>query len=676
MLQQIYIQPGVCKSTTAYSAGKIEGYANGRISAGRYVDMQMVRFVSGFPEKIKGWQTQITVSEPIYALYEWRDQQNNVYLAIGTKNHLYAYNGNTLSDVTPRKQMAALSVSGASVTTTIDSADIVLTWSTDYVQVGDWVQLVSTSTVGGIDLSGWFYVAGKTGTTVTITNSAEATADDISTFTGTISTTRIIGANILSSVSGSSIITASGNTPFVNVGDVITLDDVYSFAGLQLTGDYTVISVLDDAITFDCGTAAQATMTYTGTVSLQFNVSISNEPDSSGLYGDGLYSSGDYGRSGNVHGYLGRGWILQAYGQQLLSAPIGGSIYVFDPSVGGRAYPLLNAPASVQAFVVTPERYVIALGINGNYLELAWASQEDYTDWTTSLTNTANSGRTLQGGRSFICGIAARSGTTLLFTDKSVFQAQYVAGTYIYDTPMLADNNGIIGPHAAVSMGDEIFWMGTYDFWYYNGSVQVLPTDDIRTYVYDDLNFDVAWKCHAGINLANKEIWFFYPSANAADCDSYVIYHTDQQCWSCGKLSRSAWIDDNLFNQPFAGDANGVLYQHETGVDANGTSSPWLLETSLMDIDTGNSNANIFGFISDFDRINKDVELNVQTQYYPLGIQNVDGPYIIDGTPNTARVDLRSDGKAFSFSLEGAALGSDFRLGMCRLDFQPSGARR
>lgn len=673
-LEAAYVQAGICKNTTAYSAGKTYAYGSGRIANGRYVDMQMVRFIDGFPEKIGGWNQVFSVKEGVFALYEWRDQQNKVRIAVGGENHLYTFDGISINDITPRQMLNTITAD-VTVTTTSGAESIILAYTSDNIAVGDWVEVTSASG-SAVGLSGWYYVTAKSGSSTTIINGNPVTAASSATVTLTIKTPKIVIANALSVTAGSSTVTVLGTIAGAAENATLSLVGSYSLGGLQLTGEYVITGITQQGVTFDAGAVAQSTVVGGGNVVIELLISPGIDSSTDGLYGSGNYGVGLYDLSSNTAGYFGSGWILQSYGQQLLAAPIGGTIYVYNPAVGGRAYPLLNAPVSIQAFVVTAERFVIALGIDGNFLQLAWPSQEDYTDWAASLTNTAESGRTLQGGRSFICGVTTRAGITLLFTDKSVFQAQYVGGTYLYDTPMLSDNNGIIGPHAACSIGDQVFWMGAYDFWFYNGSVDALPSEDIRAYVFENLNHNMVWKCHAGTNLAYKEVWFFYPSKDSKECDSYVIYNTVAQCWSVGKLSRSAWIEDNLFSSPYAANEQGIGFVHEQGVDANNAASEWWLETGLMDIETGDMNVNIFGFIADFERLSGVAQLDIETQYYPLGEQSADGPFVIDGSSATARIDLRSDGKAFSYRLSGNELGSDFRLGMCRVDYQPSGARR
>jgi hypothetical protein len=366
----------------------------------------------------------------------------------------------------------------------------------------------------------------------------------------------------------------------------------------------------------------------------------------------------------------------------MLSCPLAGTIYVYDTASGGRSHALLNAPSSVQAMFVTPERFVVALGTATSFLELAWADQNDYTVWSSLATNTALTGRTLQGGTRFIAGTPVRGGVSLAFTDKVVFALNYSGDNFVYDTPEVADNAAIASQYAVGVLGENAYWMSDSEFWVWNGSVQSLPSDDIREYVFNNINRSYISKCWVWVLRAKKEVWFNYPSASSTEIDSYVIWHTDQQCWSIGTWStlsgsgaRTAGVDADLFSFPQAADVNGVLYQHEMGNDDNGSALDAYLVFSPIDVSNGDLNVDVMGFIPDFTRLSQQVVLTVNTRLYPQDSNTVSGPYTITSTDTTPTIDLRTDGKMVGFELESDILGGDFRFGIPRLNVQPSGAR-
>jgi len=115
------------------------------------------------------------------------------------------------------------------------------------------------------------------------------------------------------------------------------------------------------------------------------------------------------------------------------------------------------------------------------------------------------------------------------------------------------------------------------------------------------------------------------------------------------------------------------MYYDETGVDANGVPLPCSIQMSPLDVSNGMLANDIFGFIPDFDYLTGQCVLNALAQYYPDGPQITDGPWTL--VAGTSRQDLRLDGRLFAFNLTQNGLGWDMRVGVNRLDVQPSGAR-
>ena len=98
-LATLKFAPGIVKDDTSYS------------SEGRWVDSDKIRFWNGKPEKLKGWQklTQTQFGGSCRGLIQWRDNNENALLAVGTHTHLYIYKGGVLYDVHAFSQFSYLS---------------------------------------------------------------------------------------------------------------------------------------------------------------------------------------------------------------------------------------------------------------------------------------------------------------------------------------------------------------------------------------------------------------------------------------------------------------------------------------------------------------------------------------------------------------------------------------
>jgi hypothetical protein len=675
---------GLCLSAADYAVGQDAAFVPSGASAyrqgkGRWVAANNVEFIAGFPQKIAGWsQATMAMTKGIpRAVAPWRDNEGGARVAIGTETHLYYFLAGVLNDITPLRTTSSGTLTNP-LTTTNNSNIVAVADSSQVLVNGDWVFLSAASAVGGLTIDGWFQVSSRTGTgyNVTVPNTATSGAGPGGGTTA-FQYPRVTLTNPFTTVSGSGLVTVAHTANGSVAGNYVVFSGGSSVGGLTISGEYQIISITDaNDYVIMAGSNATSSTTGGGSVSVIYDIQVQQISNSAGAsYGQGNYGVGAYGVGTTQVPLLGNGWTLSAYGSQMLACPIGGTIYVYDPMFGGRAYPLLNAPSNINAMFVTPERFVVALGVNGAPLQMAWADQNDYTDWTTTPTNTANTGRNLIGGSFFVGGIGIRDGVSLIWTDRVCFQMNYSGGQEIYSTPQIGDNCGLVSPTAACVEGGVAYWMSDQDLWSWNGGVTVLTTDDIRAFIFQGgINRASLTKCTVGLTRAKRQVRFFFPSTSAMENDGGMIYQYDQNCFSQLGFGRTAVSDAELFPTPISTDTNGLLYFDETGTDANGTPLASYLELSEIDLSNGDKNLDVFGFLPNFETLTGTACLTILTRYYPADPANVDGPFPM--TSATQRQDLRSDGKMFSFGISSNDMGATFRLGVPRVDVQPSGARR
>lgn len=662
--------PGICLSDSVYQAGK----------KNRYVQATNIEFIAGTPQKIAGWSlatANLTTGIP-RAICVWRDQNGDPRIGIGTETHLYYILNGILVDITPLRTIEIGTLNDV-VSTTIGSRLVSITDSAQTLVNGDWVFLSAATAVGGILLDGWYQVSSRTGAgyDITFPTVAASTAGpgggDLD-----FEYPRTTLTNPFTTTIGSREVNVAHTAHGASEGEYVTYSGASAVGGLTFNHEFRITSIVDvDNYTIEATTPATSSAGPAGgTVSVIYDIDIQQATmTSGGAYGTGAYGAGAYGFGITSTPHLANGWTLAAYGNQLLACPIGGTIYIYDPVMGGRAYPMLNAPASVQAMFVTPERFVVALGVDGNLMKIAWCDQNDYTVWTTTPTNTANSGRTLVGGSYMVGGVAIRNGVSLFYSDRCVFEMNYTGGQEVYSTLQVGDNCGLVSPTSVVAEGGTAYWISDKDFWAWNGGVQPLPTDDVRSFVFQGgINNQQLAKCTAMLNRAKRQVRFFYPSNEADENDIGFIYQYDQQCWSPMGFGRSAGQDAELLPNPVSGNVFGQIFFDEIGVDANGSALSYLLQMGEMDISNGDKNMDIFGFIPDFQLLTGTSTMEVLTSFYPSDTPTVNGPYAV--TTDTGRLDLRADGKLAAWSLSADAVGANFRLGVPRFDVQPAGARR
>lgn len=675
--------PGVCLSKSDYAGGK----------AGRWIAAENVEFIAGTPQKIAGWAAATTVAmlDSPRAMKVWRDQNGLARIGVGTESHLYYVQAGTVTDITPLRSIVTGTLSAA-ISTTNNSPVITVTDIAQNVANGDFVFVSASAAVGGVQPNGWYKVSGRTGTSYNITLSAAATSTaGPGGGTITFKYPRITLVNPFTTHTGigSNIVTVHHVAHGAQAGNYVTYSGASAVGGLTINGEVQILGIIDvDNYTIAPGGAATSAATGGGNVSTIYDINVRQSLNSNAVgYGQGAYGRGQYGISVAKTKVLSDGWTLDAYGNQLLGAPVGGTIYVYDPVQGGRAFPLLNAPLALNAMFVTPERFVVALGVSGNPMQMAWGDQNDYTVWTTLPTNTANSGRTLVGGSFLVGGVGIRDGVSLVWTDRVAFQMNYTGDNLVYSTPQIGDNCGLVSPTAMATEGGIVYWFSDQDFWMWNGGVQPLQSDDVRAFVFSGginlndpfvssggINRSQIGRCTATLNRAKRQVRFYYPSPTATENDSGVIYQYDQQCFTTLDYGRSAASDAELLPMPVSTDIGGILFNDETGLDANGVALPCTLSLGFIDISNGDSNVDVFGFLPDFQSLSGIIGLTVRTKYYQSDTGHVDGPFNI--TSATGRIDLRADGRMAAFDLAMSNIATTFRLGLPRLDIQPAGVRK
>jgi hypothetical protein len=373
-------------------------------------------------------------------------------------------------------------------------------------------------------------------------------------------------------------------------------------------------------------------------------------------------------------------WSLDNFGEDLIATERGGNIHRWRRSeINEPASVIQNSPSKNNlTLVAEPTPYLVTYGtcaVSGAFdpLLIRWADVNDFTDWVTSGGNTAGDYR-IQGG-SEIVGALKTKRETLVFTDDVVYSQRFKGGPDVFDFDRIADNCGLLSQHGAIDVNSDVFWMGPGSFYIYDGTVRPLETP-IDKAVFDkkkttSINYDQKEKIYVGLNSEFNEIWWFYPSLNSDECDRYVVYNYNEDIWYDGTMDRTTWTNADIFGQPIATDANGVLYFHEHNPkNANGSAMNSWIETGVFDIEDKVTFVN--KFVPDF-TIGQSAKITFKGQKYPHGPVTTKGPYSIFSTTN--KVNFRLRARQLQFTVSCDALDGDFKMGTQRLNMRPDGER-
>ena len=169
-----------------------------------------------------------------------------------------------------------------------------------------------------------------------------------------------------------------------------------------------------------------------------------------------------------------------------------------------------------------------------------------------------------------------------------------------------------------------------------------------------------------------------------------------QDIWYYGTLSRSAWIDADLRENPMAATYSNNLVNHEVGYDCQEGVTPNPITATLVSSEFDLDDGDKFMFVK---RMLPDVTFDGSTVSAPaatmtlLPMQNSGSGYnnpLSEGGTNTSTVTrsatvpiekftgqvfVRVRGRQMAFTMESTEIGVAWKLGIPRLDMRPDGRR-
>ena len=619
-LSKFVFKPGIMREGTAYD------------NEGGWFDSNLVRFNAGRPEKIGGWQKDSinTFLGTCRALHSWVSLDGSKFLGLGTHLKYYILEGDTFNDVTP---IRATTTNGIVFSATNGSSTITATDSAHGAVSGDFVTISGAASLGGL-------------VTAAVLNQEYQilSVPTTSTFTFTAKDT-------------------SGNTITANSSD----------SGNGGSG-------VDGAF--------------------QINVGLDVYVQSTG-FGSGQYNTGTWGSVTALSktNQL-RNWSHDHFGEDLIIAVRNGQLFYWDKTDGVQTRAVALTGISGASFVPTiclgvtvseTDRHVIVLGADPivgdartgvlDPMLVSFSDQENPLQFEPLDTNTAGDLRLSEG--SLIVGSVKARQETLIWTDTALYSMAFIGPPFTFGLNLINNNTGLISPNGAITSPNGVYWMGYDNFYVYNGSVQKVPCS-VLSYVFDDLNSGQVYKINAFTNNAHDEIGWFYPSANSTEVDRYVVYDYNDNVWSYGELSRTAWLDEGTVDYPRAVSEN-YLYEHEFGFNDDGNPmTNVFIESSDFDIGDGEQYAFFSKIIPDIKFLNNSgggkVNLVLKTRDFPGDTLTTNSTNAIASTTQQAHIRGRARQAVIRLESDDTNTNSSnddtgWRLGATRLDIKGDGRR-
>ena len=619
-LQKTIFRPGIYREGTDYD------------NEGGWFDCNLIRFRKGRPEKFGGWSklTTNTFLGTARALHSWVSLGGTKFLGLGTTWKYYINEGSSFSDITPIRKTSTNSIT---------------------------------------------FSATNGSSTITATDSSHgAVINDFVTISGAVSLGGVVTAAVLNQEYQITSV-PSANT--------------YTFEAKDTSGDTVTANSSDSG---NGGSGVDG--------AYQLNVGLDVYVSGSG-WGANAWGVGTFGEStalSNTNQL--RIWTHDNFGENLILNQRNAGIYkwVENDGTSTRAVQLsgisgANQVPTVGLQVITSEkdRHLIVLGadvISGTTrtgtidpMFIAFSDQENELEFEPKTTNTAGSLR-LSSGSSIIGAVKSRQ-EILIWTDTALYSMQFIGPPFTFGVNLINEGIGLVGPKAAVTAPQGIYWMSYNNFYVYNGSVQNVPCT-VQNYVFSDINLTQSFKINAFTIADKNEVGWFYCSESSTEVDRYVIYNYIENVWFYGSLSRTAWLDAGIENFPRAV-SDGYLYEQETGFNDDG--SPMtnvFIESSDFDLADGEQFTFIKRIIPDFKFLQNDnagnINIVVKTRNFPGESLNTNSTNAISSSTTQAYVRGRARQMVLRFESDDDASGNGnlsigWRLGATRIDVRPDGKR-
>ena len=326
-LQKILFKPGVNRENTRYT------------TEGGWYDCDKIRFRQGTPEKIGGWQqiSGYTYVGTCRSLWSWTTLSGINLTGVGTNLKFYVEEGGEYNDITPIRA-AQVGLNGPFAATT-SSTTVTVTDASHGATDGDFVTFF-----GAIALSQQTF-------TVTVANPAvftpatyvpaDGTAVILST-TGALPTGLIAGVQyfvVNAGVSTFELANVPNGAPIETTGTQSGTHSVYvnsgitaavlnqSYAVTVINGNSYTITVPVAATAYDVGSGGNPVSAYYG-IHVGFDLAQPLTGWGAGSWGSGAWGIGTSGTAGL------RLWSQSNFGQDLVYAYRGGSLYYWNASIG------------------------------------------------------------------------------------------------------------------------------------------------------------------------------------------------------------------------------------------------------------------------------------------------------------------------------------------------------
>lgn len=632
MRLSLQIPPGVIKDDTPTTVG-----------AGAWVNADHVRFWRSQPEVIGGWErlTTDTITGKCRGLFSWRDNDDTLNVAIGTHSKLYVSLGGDFYDLTPAAFVAG-----------------------------------NEDATGGLGYGTGAYSTGA--------YSAPATTDfwPLSWAFGSF------GQNLMANPRGQTIwqwendgtvLPTSLGRSSIHDSDFTGYADQTAFDAVWTRGTGWTFDAANDEVDCDGSQVSASDLTRDiATTSGKWHLlTVTFEDRTAGAIA--ALAAGVAGASSS----LASGTVSTTFKATSVTTTIGAQADAdWIGSVTDFVCHELNAPDEVTYMTVTPERQVMAYGCNEeatntfNPRVIRYCDFANPNDWVTTATN--NAGEEVLDGSGALVAARETAYGAFVWTTNELYFRQYVgdpAQTYRFQR--IGSNCGLMGPNAAVVLGNVAYWMSRdAQTWVctVGGEPQRLLSP-FQSEIADNIEQTQQSKTFAGSISQFNEIWWFYPDErDGTECSRAFAYQINDGAWSgLHTIDRTAFIDAGPGLFPIGVDASSKAYYHERGRNADGSAIDWSLESGDITLNDANNVVMLRELWPNVQDQWGNVDLDIRTKKWPQDDETT--AVSLTMTPGEDREQFIASGRYLSLLFSGSSAPAAARIGPINVELTTRGRR-
>ncbi len=646
-----------------------------------------IRYFQTLPQKVGGWSSisfdysaQINgTCRRIFSAF--LTSQSNLVTVLGTHTNLYALTGTRLTNITPlNTTTTTIANSLTSDYRSLASNPVTTVNTSNVVTIAD-ANASQYAAGDDITLSGFSTVNGITGTMLNalqVIRSVGASSYTIQV-TGTATSSGTGGG--ASCVVSSGLITAAATAHGMTTGQRTKITGAATFAGVNATAlnnEFIVRNAQTNTFQFMTTGIATSYVTAGGGSSTAYQTQLAsgtqNENASqgygAGYYGVGLYGTGLISSNGRTFPRI---WYIDRFqATMMMTAGNQTGLYTWNGNTSVAPSLLTNAPTAINYAFVSND-IVVTFGYQGVANQIFASDIQNPTNWTASVNNQVFQD-TVSGCGPLISHLPV-NGTNLIFSNNRTYVFTYIGLPLVWSISLLDGAIGLIAPLARCTVNGVAYWMGQKNFYRWRGlNVEIIPANTqlvstILNYVYGNLTSSQRSKIYAWYNERFGEIWFHYPSAQSNEPDRVARVNVNENfIWSPDTFDRTAAESPDILGiTPRLISSSSILYNHETGTDADGQPMPWSLVSNLRNF--GKSSMNITTIVPDSIQFGN-ITVNITAWEYPQSpVPTNDVIYTVSST--TGFVPTAVGGRYWQYEWSGNVLGQSWIMGKWQEYIQP-----